>query len=223
MKALAILAGAALLAAGATQADATIYLGMSYNGGAISTLADDGGTGNLTYAASLFGFTNSVVVQGYPTLDQPALQTASINSQRSSGLAGFLTIYVTQTDLNPITGSLLSSFTSNTFMGSAQSVELSTYLDRNNGLFGGDLLASQSFSGQGSESYVSSLSGLTGKFSETTKYVIRVGNGAASLNDTINISSGAVPEPATWAMMLAGFGFIGAALRQRRRATVSYG
>ena len=29
---------------------------------------------------------------------------------------------------------------------------------------------------------------------------------------------GGVPEPATWAMMIAGFGLAGASLRQRRRA-----
>jgi hypothetical protein len=31
-----------------------------------------------------------------------------------------------------------------------------------------------------------------------------------------------VPEPATWAMMIAGFGFIGTALRRRRRPQVSF-
>lgn len=33
----------------------------------------------------------------------------------------------------------------------------------------------------------------------------------------------AVPEPATWLMMIAGFGMVGAALRRRQRATVRYG
>jgi hypothetical protein len=32
----------------------------------------------------------------------------------------------------------------------------------------------------------------------------------------------AVPEPATWAMMLGGFGLLGAASRRRRRTTVTY-
>jgi len=32
----------------------------------------------------------------------------------------------------------------------------------------------------------------------------------------------AVPEPATWAMMISGFGFVGAALRRRRRIAVSF-
>ncbi len=31
-----------------------------------------------------------------------------------------------------------------------------------------------------------------------------------------------VPEPATWAMMLMGFGAVGGALRSRRKATVRY-
>ncbi|MET3826595.1 hypothetical protein ABIC16_002288 [Sphingomonas sp. PvP055] len=33
--------------------------------------------------------------------------------------------------------------------------------------------------------------------------------------------TGAVPEPATWAMMLAGFGMMGAGLRYRRRSTTA--
>lgn len=32
----------------------------------------------------------------------------------------------------------------------------------------------------------------------------------------------AVPEPATWAMMLAGFGIVGGAMRRRQRVTVTY-
>ena len=34
------------------------------------------------------------------------------------------------------------------------------------------------------------------------------------------IRGGAVPEPATWAMMIAGFGLVGATLRNRRRMAV---
>ena len=38
-----------------------------------------------------------------------------------------------------------------------------------------------------------------------------------------NIPAGAVPEPATWAMMIGSFGLIGAAARRRRqRTTVTY-
>jgi len=38
-----------------------------------------------------------------------------------------------------------------------------------------------------------------------------------------NGSSGAVPEPASWALMLVGFGAVGGAMRARRRAAVSFG
>ena len=34
---------------------------------------------------------------------------------------------------------------------------------------------------------------------------------------------GAVPEPASWAMMLAGFGIVGGAMRRRQRMSVSFG
>ena len=33
--------------------------------------------------------------------------------------------------------------------------------------------------------------------------------------------NGAIPEPATWAMMIAGFGMVGSAMRRRRQTTVS--
>jgi len=36
--------------------------------------------------------------------------------------------------------------------------------------------------------------------------------------EVVIASTGAVPEPATWAMLIAGFGLVGATLRQRRTA-----
>ena len=36
---------------------------------------------------------------------------------------------------------------------------------------------------------------------------------------TVGLGAGGVPEPATWAMMIAGFGMVGATLRSRRRIT----
>lgn len=49
-------------------------------------------------------------------------------------------------------------------------------------------------------------------------YVFNVSNG-----DTVTVNIGpvaaAVPETATWAMMIAGFGMMGAAMRTRRRST----
>jgi len=38
----------------------------------------------------------------------------------------------------------------------------------------------------------------------------------------VNATTGGVPEPTTWAMMLVGFGAVGGALRSRRKATLRY-
>lgn len=45
-----------------------------------------------------------------------------------------------------------------------------------------------------------------------------VPSGTMSLTETITQGGGAVPEPATWALMILGFGSAGAALRRRRGA-----
>lgn len=217
MRALAFLVGAGLVGT-ATQAEATIYLGLQVDNGTIRTIGDDAGTGSLTFSGNYGGFTNSIIAQGYPTMVQPALQTASIDTAKASGAASTLTIYITQTDLSPISGGLLSSFTSNSFQGAALSVEESTMLSASNALFGGTLLASQTFTGLGSKDYGTAVGNLIGPFSETTKYVINAGAGASSFNDTINITSGAVPEPASWALMISGFGLVGGALRMSRRS-----
>jgi hypothetical protein len=44
----------------------------------------------------------------------------------------------------------------------------------------------------------------------------------ASFAFRINVVAAAVPEPATWAMMLGGFGLLGGAARRTRRTTVIY-
>lgn len=42
------------------------------------------------------------------------------------------------------------------------------------------------------------------------------GDNVGPLLDNVLVLSGAVPEPATWAMMIAGFGLVGSTLRRRR-------
>ena len=45
-------------------------------------------------------------------------------------------------------------------------------------------------------------------------------NGDNSGSIAFNVSTGAIPEPASWAMMIAGFGMVGFAMRRRRMASV---
>ncbi|WP_198355517.1 FxDxF family PEP-CTERM protein [Sphingomonas sp. MA1305] len=58
------------------------------------------------------------------------------------------------------------------------------------------------------------------------QYVLRLeGTGASNVNasysGTLNFSAAAVPEPATWAMMILGMGAIGFAMRRSRKSKVS--
>jgi len=46
---------------------------------------------------------------------------------------------------------------------------------------------------------------------------------ASAFTVTSVVPTPGVPEPASWAMMLGGFGLIGGALRNRRRSSVSFG
>jgi len=46
---------------------------------------------------------------------------------------------------------------------------------------------------------------------------------ASGIDFTVQVPSiSAVPEPATWALMILGFGLVGAAMRRRRTLTVRY-
>lgn len=48
------------------------------------------------------------------------------------------------------------------------------------------------------------------------------GQKGGSYAGTFNFGAAAVPEPAAWAMMIAGFGLVGAAMRRRTKVTVNY-
>ncbi len=45
---------------------------------------------------------------------------------------------------------------------------------------------------------------------------------ASQYFDNVSFDVAAVPEPATWALMIVGFGMMGASLRHRRRAAVTF-
>lgn len=53
-------------------------------------------------------------------------------------------------------------------------------------------------------------------------FVISGGTGQFGFDD-LDLRSGAAPEPASWAMMLGGFGLVGGAMRARRKVAVSFG
>ena len=55
-------------------------------------------------------------------------------------------------------------------------------------------------------------------FAGTASSVVITGGAAQFGWDDVTIGTGVIPEPSTWAMLIAGFGLVGSALRRRERA-----
>jgi PEP-CTERM motif len=53
-------------------------------------------------------------------------------------------------------------------------------------------------------------------------YSAGISDNKGALLDNVSLSIASVPEPATWAMMIMGFGLIGGAMRSARRTTVRF-
>ena len=139
----------------------------------------------------------------------------STNNQRGNSLFG--------TDdfvgaAGPVTGLTLAlvnganpSYTSNTLIGSGccSNVNPSTVL-----LGGADNVV-----GDRSLNMAWSVGNMLNGDTATINYFYAVGD---KIGSTGGGGTGAVPEPATWAMMLAGFGLMGAAMRRKQAAKVGF-
>ena len=75
------------------------------------------------------------------------------------------------------------------------------------------------FSAPGGEPDFGSLLNLFNPGTTNTLRVAGTNGGNGVYGGTIAFSPGAVPEPAAWAMMIAGFGMVGGALRRRKVTT----
>ena len=204
--------GLALVAA--SPASAGIFIGVSINGGPITQVALDGGSGSVNYNTTTGGYFFNTNGTGSPLLTQPNLLTQSVNIAQAAG--GTVSLYITQNNLSAFNGFLASAFTSNTITNA--NVTLSTYYSAANALFGGTLLQSSSFNGIGTFVGTNQLA-LNLPFSETVRYDITFGANGGNFNGTANVTS-AVPEPATWAMMMVGFASLGVAVRRRPKTTL---
>ena len=209
------LAASGMAIAAATPAAAGVFIGVSVNGGPITPVALDSGTGSANYNTTNNGILFNTNGTG-GLLPQPNLITQSINIGQGGANGSTISLYITQTDLNSFNGALMSSFTSNTITNA--SVALSTYYSAANALFSGTLLQTSSFTGTGTFAGVNPLT-LTLPFSETVRYDITFGPGSGNFNGTANLTS-VVPEPTTWAMMTLGFVGLGFAVRRRAKPSM---
>jgi len=207
-------AAATLLTFSATAADAAVYMGLENNGGGIVTVDTDA---SIVAFAGAFGTFEVNVLSGTDGIF-PQLLGSSLHSRNSAGGdAGTLDVYVTVTDLVAIPDyKFFSSFAANV-LPTGWTMQLRTYADDSNGLYGGALLADNTFGGIGIYEDVNSTP-LSGQYSVTARYTITAPTTGEALG---NASIAAVPEPGTWALMIMGFGGAGAMIRSRRKALVA--
>jgi len=224
---------AATLAA-ASSAGAAVFV--SFDGSTVLNTQADGAY-NFAENCSLVncgGFA-TVVVSG-DTGSLPTLlhsQNVDATTPDHSTTGADLTVYVTHNDITAPDFNLFDSeFTSNNsfkFVGTAKStpftVTMSTFVDPNNGLFGGNLISTFTSSAGGQDGSSQLAGGTTGGgiFSVTEKYVIHATSWDTQISTSPSIifNGVGVPEPATWTMMILGFGGIGAVVRNRRRSAIA--
>jgi len=214
-----VTAAAAAAAFIATPASASICIGIAVNGGAIANVGCDGGTGSVSYVnlAGPGGYNYNVGGNGFPGLSMPTLLTHTINIQQANAANAVIDVYLTQQNLTSLNSSLLSTFTSNTIEG--LTANITSYYSAANALWGGTQLQTAPFSGTGVFSGANAIN-VAGPWSETVRYSLNFTGGPGSnFNGTANLR--AVPEPATWGMMLLGFAGIGMALRRRRQPALA--
>ena len=214
MKRIALLALASGLAiAAATPANAAITLAYSIDGGANQiVLATDAGTpGSVGFVGTQNGYFFNSGATGSPITAQFDLLTQSINIQQAGARSNSLIVYVTETGLPTINnGTLMSAFTSNTLLNATATI--SSYYSPTNQLYTGTLLQTRTFNSLDRFSGMNTISA-AGPFSLTTRYDITFTGANGNFNGTANIT--AVPEPATWGMMIMGFGLLGGVMRRR--------
>jgi hypothetical protein len=197
----------------APAANATICIGVAVNGGAISNVACDAGTGSVNYNTTTGGYFYNVGATGNPLLSMATLLTQSINIQSQGGANALIDVYVTQQGITSPSTGLLSTLTSNTISGATAT--LTSYYSAANALFSGTQLQQGVFTGPGVLSAGNAIA-VANPWSETVKYSLNfTGGNGSNFNGTANLT--AVPEPATWGLMLLGFGAMGGMLRTRAR------
>lgn len=220
MKRIALVALASGLAiAAATPANATITIAYSINGGTtITQLATDATTpGSAGFVGNADNYFFNVGGTGAPITAPFDLLTQSINIQSAAARSSSLIVYVTDSNLTTINGgTLMSSFTSNV-LSQGTTARITSYYSPSNALYTGTQLQSFNYATIGGNMGLNNVTA-AGPFSLTVRYDIAFGpNG--NFNGTGNIT--AVPEPATWGMMIMGFGLLGGVMR-RRKTTVAF-
>jgi hypothetical protein len=208
-----LLLAAALLAATAVPAAATLQIEVFDNGALIDNV-----TGITTGAASLTAndanFANITInAQGSPILPNADLSSVTLDATAALGFTGShtLTVDILQSAITGF-GNTLSTFTVNGLTNDPGPTTESTFAN-------GGLLASHIFPAALLDGSFGPVSAATGAFSsDETQFAIDFTAPRQSFGGSVQLTTG-VPEPSTWVMLGIGFGFMawGASTRRRVR------
>jgi len=207
---LGLSAGAAVAALAGGTANATVYIGYSVNGGVITDSGVSGAT-SASFAAKLGSLFRVINASG-STGALPALLDSAIALEKIGGRGATLDLFVTATDFSSLSAIFKSTY-SVLNLPVGWTLTESTYYDVANGKFGGTPVTAAGFASPGMAIASSGPLWLSGPFSITQQYhiVAPTSTGYAAATDSLV----AVPETATWALMLGGFGLAGLSLRGR--------
>lgn len=161
-----------------------------------------------------------VVATGVPLLPNADLSTVTLNVKSASGGTHVLTVDVFQTGVSAAAGTtVLSTFTTNDLVGDPGPTVEGTFFNGTATTLGtplqthtfpvGDLVDSAG-------PFANTLG--TALFADAHQYMITFTAAGQSSNDTIQLTTGVIPEPSTWVMLVSGFGLMAlVGLRRRRR------
>jgi len=215
-----LMACAAVAMVAASSANATVYIAYKYGNGPLTIVANDptDATWSANVAPNLKVTTALGSSAGYPSV----LDSTAVVKYLGGAHPSDLDIYMTVDGLTGMTGFFDNGLTENQLVGGWNITE-SVFYSAANALFGGTLMASHAFPGPSSttqtfDSVTNNLA-LAGPYSITHQYHIvapATGSPVSSAQSTVSTTATAVPEPATWALMLGGFGLAGTMLRSRK-------
>lgn len=177
--------------------------------------------GALAIAAIAAPVSAAVIVVPLGVIVVPPTQTTSpgVIFPADGASSGYYEFFISQPDTLTV-----SSFTNSAIGGTGVFAFSDIGLYEGTGI-GGTLLQSGTVSARVDGTQTASLEEYKlGVGFYTIAYSGTVDGAPAGVGSSITFAAGnAVPEPASWALMLGGFGMMGGVLRSRRKTAVSFG
>jgi hypothetical protein len=208
----------------AASAATVVTISVKEDGGAIHTIgsssATDASFSGVLGASSEFSIdTISGSLGIFPLFESQSKNTLSLTALS----AGDLDIFISVTGLTAPIGHpeiFLTTLTSNS-LANGWTVTENTWLDPNNQPAAGSTLGNHTFTGPfvlpQTFDFTKALDTGNGPYAITTEFLVHATGAGTADNLTADVFTEGVPEPGTWALMIMGFGGLGAAMRGRRR------